>query len=72
MTTLPPRHLSLSTPHYAPVDMGLVFFSLVNAGVTIGPSGIGSNALLIFLSLFLGKAFGVVSFYKVSRIRVWG
>ena len=47
--------------------MGLVFFTLVNAGVTVGSSGIGYNALLIFLSLFLGKLIGVVGFYRVRK-----
>ncbi len=46
------------------VNWGLFFFGLTNAGVVLG--NISSLSLIIFLSLCLGKTFGIYGFAKLA------
>ena len=49
-----------------PVDFGLGFFALANAGVKLDGT-IGAMAGLIILSLIIGKTLGVVLMYKLTK-----
>lgn len=44
----------------APVDVGLFFFGLVNAGVSLG--SVGAGTLAVVLALLVGKTLGIVGF----------
>lgn len=49
-----------------PVDFGLGFFALANAGVKLDGT-LGAMAGLIILSLMIGKTLGVVIMYKLTK-----
>ena len=51
------------------VDFGLFFFGLTNAGVPF--SSVSVLTLIIFLSLFIGKTFGIFVFVKISEKLGW-
>lgn len=48
-----------------PVDLGLFFFGIANAGVLI--SGVNEITWIIFLSLFLGKPIGIFFFSFLAK-----
>lgn len=48
-----------------PVDLGLFFFGLANAGVPF--SSVGPATWAVFLSLLLGKTIGVFTFSSIGR-----
>jgi NhaA family Na+:H+ antiporter len=49
-----------------PVDMGLLFFGLANAGVQL--AGIGNATYGVLLALVIGKTFGIFSFSMVGKL----
>ena len=49
-----------------PVDFGLGFFALANAGVKLDGT-VGAMAGLIILSLIIGKTLGVICMYKLTK-----
>ena len=51
------------------VDFGLFFFGLTNAGVPF--SSVSILTLIIFMSLFIGKTFGIFIFVKMSEKLGW-
>lgn len=55
---------------FAPiVDVGLIFFGLANAGVLLNAESFGGSITwMIFLSLLIGKTFGIFSFSWVGRL----
>ena len=51
------------------VDFGLFFFGLANAGVLF--SSVSVLTFIIFLSLFIGKTFGIFIFAKAAALLGW-